>query len=134
MTLTPDQLDTLTIDIIFALRDSLTDAGPSRLDFWDSRAATALETAAAGAQDMREAVTIAARKLQIDSLGKEASQVVVKVAAAVGDEFPAWADHVARNLIYVVALARVANDEKKTARAGARAARAAQSDDALPNF
>ena len=44
-----NQLDRVTIDLIFALRDSLTDDGPSHIDFWSGgRAITALETAAAG--------------------------------------------------------------------------------------
>ena len=41
--LTVDDLDDLTIRLIFALRDSLTDVSP--LDFWQGRAATALATA-----------------------------------------------------------------------------------------
>jgi len=57
----PDQLDQATIGLIFALRDSLTDDGPSRLDFWGGRAATAIETAAAGADNANQAITIAAR-------------------------------------------------------------------------
>jgi hypothetical protein len=41
-----NQLDRVTIDLIFALRDSLTDDGPSLIDFWSGgRAITALETA-----------------------------------------------------------------------------------------
>ena len=111
-TLSPDQLDDLTVDLVFALRDSLTDEGPSRLDFWDGRVATAIETAAAGAQDMREAISIAARKLQIDTLTKDAAATAVRVANQI-DDYQQWASHVARNLVYIIALARVANDTKK---------------------
>lgn len=113
MTTAAERLDQVTIDLIFALRDSLTE-DVSRLDFWAGRAATAIETAAAGAQDMHEAVTIAARKLQIPTLGKGASQAVVDACGKVTD-YEEWAAHVTRNIIYILALARVINDEKKTA-------------------
>lgn len=76
----PDQLDQATIDLVFALRDSLTDDGPSRLDFWGGRAATAIETAAAGADNANQAITIAARKLQIPVLTTHAAQTA-KTAA-----------------------------------------------------
>ena len=121
--MTPEDLDQVTIDILFALRDSLTDV--SRLDFWQTRAATALETAAAGATDMHEAITVAARKLQIPTLALEASKAAVKAADRVTD-YEAWAAHVARNIVYIIALARVLNDEKKTAKKPAA--------DTLPTF
>lgn len=111
--MSPDDLDRITVDLIFALRDSLTDV--SRLDFWTGRAATALETAATAA-DMHEAVTLAARKLQIDTLSKDASTAVVTIADKVPD-FEEWAAHVTRNSIYILALARVINDERKTRKA-----------------
>ena len=44
--MTPDDLDQVTVDLLFALRDSLTEVSP--LDFWAGRATTALTTAAAG--------------------------------------------------------------------------------------
>ena len=53
---TPDQYDQATIDLIFALRDSLTDDGPSRIDFWNGRATSALLTAAAGSDNAGQAI------------------------------------------------------------------------------
>lgn len=64
----PELLDQATIDLIFALRDSLTEASPNRIDFWNGRAASAIATAAAGSQSAGQAITTAARKLQIDTL------------------------------------------------------------------
>lgn len=113
-TLTDDTLDQATIDLIFALRDSLTDV--SRLDFWNGRCTSAIETAAAGATTMPQAITIAAQKLQIDTLTREASTTVVHVTETLGGHYEAWASHVARNIVYLVALARVENDSRKTAK------------------
>ena len=113
--MTPADLDRTTVDLIFALRDSLTDV--SRLDFWEGRCVTALQTAAAGASTGGEAVSIAARKLQIDGFGVEPSRVVARVAAAIDTDYAAWAEHVAATGIYLVALARVENTTKKAAKA-----------------
>lgn len=112
--MTPDELDAITVDLIFALRDSLTDV--SRLDFWAGRATTAIETAAAGASSFPEAVTVAARKLQIDTLSNEPAKVVTRLAAQLGDRYEQWASHVARNIVYIVALANVARDARKPAK------------------
>lgn len=108
-----DQLDAATIDLIFALRDSLTDDGPSRLDFWSGRITTALEAAAAGADNAGHAITIAARKLQIDTLAAKPSAAVKKIAAVIDQDYPAWAQHIDRNAVYIVALARVENTARK---------------------
>lgn len=114
--MTPDQLDQITVDLIFALRDSLTDV--SRLDFWSGRATTALETAAAGAATWPEAVTIACRKLQIDTLTNSAAATVTRLAGELAD-YEAWASHIARNVIYIVALANVAREARKPTKAPA---------------
>lgn len=110
---TPEQLDTATIDLIFALRDSLTDAGPSRLDFWGGRASTAIETAAAGSTTAGQAITTAARKLQIDTLTASASKQAKAAAEIIDDDYEAWAAHVARNIVYIVALANTQRDARK---------------------
>ena len=129
MTVTPDvdALDRATVTLIFALRDSLTDASPSRLDFWDTRAKTAIEAAAAGSATAAEAISAACRKLQIDTLTKDAAgRVVTDVTPIIDADYPAWAAHVARTITYIVALARVENDETKTAKAAARTATTTQ--------
>ncbi len=113
-----DALDRATVTLIFALRDSLTDASPSRLDFWDTRAKTAIEAAAAGSATAAEAISAACRKLQIDTLTKDAAgRVVTDVTPTIDADYPQWAAHVARTITYIVALARVENDEQKTAKA-----------------
>jgi hypothetical protein len=108
-----DDMDRITIDLLFALRDSLTDV--SRLDFWTGRATTALTTAAAGASTWAEAVTIAAHKLQIDVLTNGASETVARLGAELGD-FEAWSSHVDRNIVYIVALANTERDSRKPTR------------------
>ena len=115
--MTPDDLDRVTIELIFALRDSLTEV--SRLDFWTGRATTAIETAAAGAESWPQAVTIAARKLQIDTLTNTAAAAVTK--ASEGIDFQEWAAHIARNIVYIVALANVERDARKPAKRAAAA-------------
>lgn len=112
---TPDDLDQATISLIFALRDSLTDV--SRLDFWTDRCRTAIETAAAGSETAAHAVTTAARKLQIATLTKDAGTAAVAAAQVIDADYQAWAGHVARNLVYIIALARIENDQKKTRKA-----------------
>ncbi|GAA2185085.1 hypothetical protein GCM10009785_35260 [Brooklawnia cerclae] len=111
--LTADDLDDITVDLVFALRDSLTE-DVSRLDFWQGRAATAIETAAAGGEAWPQAVTIAARKLQIPQLALEASKTITKLGGRIEGHYSQWQAHVARNLVYIVALARVENTSRKT--------------------
>lgn len=113
---TPDQLDAATIDLIFALRDSLTEDGPSRLDFWGGRVTTAIQTAAAGSDTAGQAITTAARKLQIDTLRSATAPAVKKLAAVIDQDFEAWAAHVDRSLVYIVALAAVENKSRKAAK------------------
>lgn len=107
----PETLDQITIDLIFALRDSL--GVVSRLDFWSGRATTAIETAAAGSESMPQAITSAARKLQIDVLTNDASQAATRIAAQIDGHYEEWAAHVARNIVYIVALANVKRDARK---------------------
>lgn len=117
---TPDQLDQATIDLIFCLRDSLTDDGPSRLDFWSGRATTAIDSAAAGADTAAQAITIACRKLQIDVLTLDASKRAKKAADVIDQDYAEWARHISRNLVYIVALAKIANSTDKAAKRAAR--------------
>ena len=129
--LAPDRLDDLTIQLCFALRDSLTDVSP--LDFWQGRAATALATAAAGADSIQQAITIAARKLQIDGFDAKASPIVVAVAKELDPHFRQWATHLDKTLVYIIALARATNADAKESRRLAREAAQTQSAE-LPNF
>lgn len=111
---TPDQYDQATIDLIFALRDSLTDDGPSRIDFWGGRVTTAIQTAAAGADNAGQAITTAAHKLQIETLRTAVAKTVKQAAQVIDIDYPAWAAHVDKNIVYIVALAAVENKTRKT--------------------
>lgn len=113
---TRDQHDLATIWLIFALRDSLTDDGPSRLDFWGERGRTAIETAAAGSDNAGQAITTMCRKLQIPTLGKEASERAQDAAEIIDQDYPAWARHIQQTIVYVMALARVKNTEAQDAK------------------
>ncbi|ERS60788.1 hypothetical protein HMPREF1261_00452 [Corynebacterium sp. KPL1818] len=111
---TPEQLDQATIDLIFALRDSLADDGPSRIDFWGGRATTAIQTAAAGSDNAGQAITTAAHKLQIETLRTAVAKTVKKAAEVIDQDYPAWSAHVDKNIVYIVALAAVENKTRKT--------------------
>lgn len=119
-TFTPDRFDDLTITLVYALRDSLTEVTP--LDFWQGRAASAIATAAAGADSIQQAVTIACRKLQIDGIAAEAAPRIVAVARELAPHFEAWVQHIDRTLVYIIALARADNAAKREARKAAREA------------
>lgn len=113
-TRTPDQLDTATIDLIFALRDSLTDDGPSRIDFWGGRATTAIQTAAAGSDNVGQAITTAAHKLQITTLTTNSAKRARRAAEIIDADYQAWATHIDRNIVYILALAQLENRTNKT--------------------
>ncbi|WP_151530553.1 MULTISPECIES: hypothetical protein [Corynebacterium] len=113
---TPERLDEATIDLIFALRDSLTDDGPSRLDFWGGRITSAIDSAAAGADTAAHAVTIACRKLQIETLTLDAAKRAKRAADIIDADYTEWSRHIARNLVYVVALAKIKNSTDKASK------------------
>lgn len=114
---TTDELDEATIVLVFALRDSLTDGGPSRIDFWSGgRAATALQAAAAGASTAAEALTIAARKLQITQIAATKAKTALQACATIDRDFEAWASHIDQTIVYIVALADVRRQEAKLAK------------------
>lgn len=112
---TREDLDQATIDLIFALRDSLTDDGPSRIEFWSGgRAATAIATAAAGSETAGQAITTAARKLQIPQIASSHASTIRRVAEVIDADYQAWAAHVDRNIVYIVALADVERQSRKS--------------------
>lgn len=128
-TTTPEQLDKATISLIFALRDSLTDDGPSRIDFWTGgRAISALESAAAGASTGAEAITMAAKKLQIPQISKHAAKTVVETAAVIDQDYGAWASHISRNAVYILALADIERIEQRDQALAAREAKKAETE------
>lgn len=108
MTTSTAELDRATVDLIFALRDSLTDDGPSRMDFWSGgRAAAAIATAAAGAESAAQAITTAARKLQIPQIATRHAATVRRVADVIDSDYQAWARHIDQSIVYIVALADI---------------------------
>lgn len=106
-----------TINLIFALRDSLTEDGPSRLDFWDTRCITALQTAAAGASNEGEVLEIVCRKLQIPSLTAKVSKDAVGALTLIGESFQAWQRLIDREGVYILALAKLQNRTRKATKA-----------------
>lgn len=106
-----ERLDRATIDLIFILRDSLTDV--SALDFWGGRGVTAIETAAAEADNAGYAISRAVRKLQSDSITNQAAERVKAVTEQIDADYDAWAAHVSRNLVQIFALAYVERDQHK---------------------
>lgn len=124
---TAEQLDQATIKLIFALRDSLTDSGPSLIDFWTGgRAISALEASAAGASTGAEAVSLAARKLQIPQISKHQAQTVIDAAKVIDQDYGAWAAHITRNAVYILAMADIERIEMREAALAARKAKKAQ--------
>lgn len=103
--LDPDILDQVTVELIFALRESITTISP--LDFWSSRITTALETAAAGSSTAAQAITTACRKMQIDRLTPDAARSAVAIEPLIDAHYEQWATHVHQNIVYIVALANV---------------------------
>ena len=114
MTETAD-LTQVSIDLTNALLDSA-DVKTIGVSNWWGRAQTALETAAAGAENAGHAVTIAARKLQIDTLSKASAETIARVSPIIDEHWQEWAQNVARESVYIVALARVAREERKKKR------------------
>lgn len=111
---TSDELTEATITLIFALRDSLTDDGPSRIDFWSGgRAATALQTAAAGASTAAQAITIAARKLQIPQLAAHTAHNVAGACTIIDRDYEAWATHIEQTIVYIIALADIRRQQAR---------------------
>lgn len=109
---TPDELDAVTVDLIFALRSSLTDV--SLIDFWGGRITTAITTAAAGSEDAGQAITTACRKLQIESPSTRCADDLKRIGQVIDADYQAWASRIARNVIYIVALAMTEREERKT--------------------
>lgn len=109
-------LTNASVELVNALLDSA-DVHTIGVPNWWPRATTALETAAAGAESAAHAVTIASRKLQIDTLSKESAVTVARVAPIIDADYQAWVQTVAREAVYIVALARVAREERKQRRA-----------------
>lgn len=114
MTINLDPLERATVDLMFALRDSLTDRGPSFVEFWSGgRCESAIRAAAAGATDAAEAVSKTAHQLQIDQYTVTQSPEVVRIVAVIGPRFQEWKHLVKRKTPYLRALADVERAAKR---------------------
>lgn len=100
------------VDEAVRLLDALLDSADVQTvgvsDWWD-RARTALETAAAGAEDFAHLVSIGCRKLQIDSLNERASRTIADLGTALADRrrFEEFRGVAHRDAVYLTALTRV---------------------------
>lgn len=110
-----DDLTTLTVEWLSALLDSASVDIIGATHWWD-RAASALETAAAGADSAAQATTIACRKLQIDVLSEQSSATVADIAARLDTRWGEWVEKIAAESIYLVALCRVQRAERRARR------------------
>lgn len=107
-----ETLDRATIDLIFALRDSLGEV--SALDFWQGRAHSAIQTGAAEASTAGHAISRAAQKLQIPVISPKVAPAIKSVTAVIDEDYDAWAEHVDRSLIQIIALASTERAARKT--------------------
>ena len=117
---TSEELDAITVDLIFALRSSLTEV--SLIDFWAGRVTAAITTAAAGSEDAGQAITTAFRKLQIESPSTKCADDIKRIGQAIDSDYQAWASHVNRNIVYIVALAMTEREKRKTTKKTTKAA------------
>ncbi|MGO4923273.1 hypothetical protein [Bifidobacterium choerinum] len=83
---------------------------------WWDRASAALQAAAAGATTLAQATTIAAAKLQVDVLSESASRTVTALAEVIDPSYTEWADRVAAEHVYMVALVRVERTARRTSK------------------
>lgn len=117
MTIPMSDIDRATVDLIFALRDSITDDSVDYQGFWSGgRCLSALQAAAAGSETAGQAVSEAARKLQITQYATRVAPTVVRVASVIDADYPAWARHIDTTGPYLLALADVERQRRKAAR------------------
>ncbi|GAA3878415.1 hypothetical protein GCM10022243_48900 [Saccharothrix violaceirubra] len=110
----PDELIQATVAWLNALLDSASADVLGVAHYWD-RAQSALITAAT-ADTVGEAVTTAARKLQIETTQARTDTALLEACAVIAADYPAWQARVEREAVYLVALARVARTARKATR------------------
>ncbi len=111
---TREHLIDATVKWTSALLDSASsdEIGPAN---WWPRATSALVTAS-GASTIGEAVTTAARKLQVDVAAPHADAELLAASDIIAQDYPAWAQLVDREAVYLIALTRVYRNARKAAR------------------
>lgn len=122
----------LAVEFVNAILDSVDTAVIKPMDFWE-RAKTALETGAAISTTWATCVSKTGRKLQISTLTKSSGETVTRIGIALGDPaaFAAFRRLIARDGIYLIAMARVARDTRRAERAETRNPRPAATQTAL---
>ncbi len=115
------ELGEVTVEWLDALLSSASVEVIGR-DHWWGRAEAALVTAAA-ADTYSHAVSVACRKLQIETLSLDSSRVLRELAGQVSPRLQEWRRLAERDAPYLIALTRLRRDARRTARpAGAAAA------------
>ncbi|MFB9776150.1 hypothetical protein [Brevibacterium otitidis] len=110
MTSTPN-LRTATVAWLSAILDSA-HVDVIGVTNWWPRATAALETAATSAT-YGEAVTIACRKLQIDTLLTKSSEQLVALEDTIGPRLGDWQQIVAAEAPYLIALTKITRKTRK---------------------
>ena len=96
--------------LVMAMRRAVSEADQiAPLDRW-TRLRSALETAAAAAQDWPQMVSEMARKLQIHTLPPAAASLVCSMAGEVAADWQPFREACEREALYVIALAQVEAD------------------------
>lgn len=110
---TVEDLDRASIALIFALRDSLSDASPSYPEFWNGRAVSAITAAADGSERAAQALTRAAQKLQVDRIATPQIEPALKALAVIDADYPAWVRHWREGSVYLATVAFAERDQHK---------------------
>lgn len=121
MTDTDTDLTDATVAWLCALLDSA-DPGVIGAANWWPRATAALVTAAETAQSYGHAVDLAAGKLQVLTLSAASAKTLAALDRVIGPRLEQWRALGQREAVYVVALARVARQQRTAARKAARTA------------
>src|ERR1700749_1891934 len=116
MTTTPthEALSEATVALLSALLDSASSDVIGAANWWP-RAEAALSTSAAGASTVGEAVTIAARNLQIDTTAARTDAALAQACEVIAAGFSDWQSLMDREAVYLIALTRIHRQARKAA-------------------
>lgn len=117
----PD-LTEATIEWMSAILDSA-DVAEIGVSHWWPRARAAMETAAASADTYAQAVSVACKKLQIETLAPKSAGTLTTLEAVIGPHLDVWRELAQRDAVYLVALVQVARAEQREVSKAAKAAK-----------
>lgn len=109
--MTTTDLRRATVEWLSAVLDSAHVDTIGVSNWWD-RATAALQTAAT-ASSYGEAVSTAARKLQIDVYRDTSAATLARLETVIGADLPAWSEIVHAEAPYLVALVRIHRQARK---------------------